>query len=82
MVHTAYYLSNIAEPVKKEQCIYIYIYTYIYSINIYVYIYIIQIDASIFVHLYPEIFYLLCFNVNNESSAAKVGGGSFKHKTL
>ena len=78
MVHTAYYLSNIAEPVKKEQCIYI----YIVSICIYIYIYNIQIDASIFVHLYPKIFYLLCFNVNNESSAAKVGGGSFKHKTL
>ena len=46
------------------------------------YIYNIQIDASIFVHLYPEIFCLLCFNVNNESGAAKVGGGSFKHKTL
>ena len=73
MVHTAYYLSNIAEPVKKEQCIYIYINIYIYNV---------QIDASIFVHLYPEIFYLLCFNVNNESGAAKVGGGSFKHKTL
>ena len=80
MVHTAYYLSNIAEPVKKEQCIYIYI--YIYIVSIYMYIYNIQIDASIFVHLYPKIFYLLCFNVNNESSAAKVGGGSFKHKTL
>ena len=74
MVHTAYYLSNIAEPVKKEQCIYIYIVS--------IYIYIVQIDASIFVHLYPKVFYLLCFNVNNESSAAKVGGGSFKHKTL
>ena len=74
MVHTAYYLSNIAEPVKKEQCIYIYIVS--------IYIYNVQIDASIFVHLYPEIFYLLCFNVNNESGAAKVGGGSFKHKTL
>ena len=57
-------------------------YIYIYNIYIYTkYIYI-QIDASIFVHLYPKIFYLLCFNVNNESSAAKVGGGSFKHKTL
>ena len=74
MVHTAYYLSNIAEPVKKGQCIYIYIVS--------IYIYNVQIDASIFVHLYPEIFYLLCFNVNNESGAAKVGGGSFKHKTL